>query len=267
MPSPFPGMDPYLEGYLYPDVHQRLATKLSQLLTPQLRPRYVARLAVSVIEDETGEAEIGVMYPDVEVIRSIKESAPLYSTAQTPLTVPDVPLTISDAPLLLPNNLKYRQVTVEIRTASQDQLVTSIEILSPVNKRDPGLSQYRAKRRRLHQGRVHLLELDLLRRGQRVLNFKSLNEAPYLVTLTRAAADQIEAWPLHLQDKLPVVPVPLHPPDEPVALDLQSALNAIYAEAAYDLSINYTAGPPPPVLSSADAELVGNLLKSTRESA
>ncbi|NEP53451.1 MAG: DUF4058 family protein [Moorea sp. SIO3C2] len=25
MPLPFPGMDPYLEGYLWPDVHSALA--------------------------------------------------------------------------------------------------------------------------------------------------------------------------------------------------------------------------------------------------
>lgn len=42
MPSPFPGMDPYLEGYLWPDVHNAFANKIPQQLTPQLRPRYAA---------------------------------------------------------------------------------------------------------------------------------------------------------------------------------------------------------------------------------
>ncbi len=51
MPSPFPGMDPYLEGYLWPDVHNALANKIRQHLTPQLRPRYTARLGVYVVED------------------------------------------------------------------------------------------------------------------------------------------------------------------------------------------------------------------------
>ncbi|NEO53891.1 MAG: DUF4058 family protein [Okeania sp. SIO3B5] len=31
-----------------------------------------------------------------------------------------------------------------------------IEVLSPVNKREPGLTNYRQKRRRLYQARVHL---------------------------------------------------------------------------------------------------------------
>ena len=70
MPSPFPGVDPYLEGYLWPDVHNALAAKLRQLLTPLLRPRYTARLAIYMVEDIAPESEIGIMYPDVEVLLS-----------------------------------------------------------------------------------------------------------------------------------------------------------------------------------------------------
>jgi hypothetical protein len=60
MPSPFPGMDPYLEGYLWPDVHQALASKMRQQLTPLVRPRYTVRLGVYVVEDRTPESEIGI---------------------------------------------------------------------------------------------------------------------------------------------------------------------------------------------------------------
>jgi hypothetical protein len=74
MSSPFPGMDPYLEGYLWPDVHHRLATQISDQLMPLLRPRYVARIEVQVVTDESPEAEIGIMYPDVEIVRSPRQS-------------------------------------------------------------------------------------------------------------------------------------------------------------------------------------------------
>ena len=73
MPSPFPGMDPYLEGYLWPDVHHRLATEISRQLTPRLRPNYVARIEIQVVRDETPGAEIGIMYPDVEVLKARRE--------------------------------------------------------------------------------------------------------------------------------------------------------------------------------------------------
>jgi hypothetical protein len=80
MPSPFPGMDPYLEGYLWPDVPQALASKIRQQLTPLVRPRYTARLAVYVIEDRTPELEVGIMYPDVEVLHTGTPREPSLST-------------------------------------------------------------------------------------------------------------------------------------------------------------------------------------------
>jgi hypothetical protein len=70
MPSPFPGMDSYLEGYLWPDVHHRLATQISDQLMPMLRPRYVVRIEIQMVQDATSEADIGIMYPDVEVVRA-----------------------------------------------------------------------------------------------------------------------------------------------------------------------------------------------------
>jgi hypothetical protein len=61
-------MDPYLEGHLWPDVHSRLPNEISRRLGPLLRPRYVARLATYLVEDEEPEAEVGIKYPDVEVL-------------------------------------------------------------------------------------------------------------------------------------------------------------------------------------------------------
>jgi Protein of unknown function (DUF4058) len=155
MSSPFPGMDPFLEGYLWPDVHSALAGKIRQILVPMLRPRYSVRLAISTVEGEIAREEIGVMYPDVEVLRSSGISRPQKSLASvTPATL-TIPLT------------ETKLTNVEVRDTKNNQLVTSIEILSPVNKREPGLSTYRKKRQRLHQAGVHLLELDILRRGTR----------------------------------------------------------------------------------------------------
>ena len=68
-PSPFPGMDPYLEGYLWPEVLTALATTMRQRLVPLVRPRYTVRIGVYVAHDLTPEAEIGIMYPDVEILR------------------------------------------------------------------------------------------------------------------------------------------------------------------------------------------------------
>lgn len=61
MSSPFPGMDPYLESYLWFDVHAALANKIRQQLTPKLRPQYTARLEIYLVEDPTPEVEVGIL--------------------------------------------------------------------------------------------------------------------------------------------------------------------------------------------------------------
>jgi hypothetical protein len=246
MPSPFPGMDPYLEGYLWADVHNALASKIRQMLVPKLRPRYTARLEIYLVEDNHPEAEVGILYPDVEILR-VRNAAPIATSGGTALATTPATLTL---PMIEP--IAIRIPTIEIRDAANNSLVTSIEILSPVNKREPGLTQYRQKRQRLYQADVHLIELDFLRRGTRPFDHPRLPTAPYFVTLTRARSAAVDLWPIALQQFLPVIPVPLKAEDPDVALDLGAAMMEIYDEAGYDLSIDYTQSPPPPALTVAD---------------
>jgi hypothetical protein len=70
----------------------------------------------------------------------------------------------------------------------------------------------------------------------------------------------MEIWPIGLDDKLPVLPVPLRPPHEDVALDLQAAMMELYDEAYYHLSIDYHQEPPPPECSEREREWMCDLL-------
>lgn len=70
----------------------------------------------------------------------------------------------------------------------------------------------------------------------------------------------MEVWPIQLQDKLPLVPVPLRAPDPDVPLDLSSVLAGIYEEAAYHITIDYRKAPPPPQLSKQEAAWIGRRL-------
>ncbi|MEL6603275.1 MAG: DUF4058 family protein [Cyanobacteria bacterium J06614_10] len=254
MPSPFPGMDPYLEGYLWPDVHSALASKIRQFLTPLLRPKYAARLEVYLAEDPFPEGEIGILYPDVEVVKTSKGQ-------RSTQTLKGRTLTITPPALTLPvtQSVTVRLTSVEIRDTANNKLITSIEILSPVNKCEPGLTTYRQKRQRLYQADVHLLELDLLRRGTRPFAQPRLPKVPYCIALTRAQSNQVEIWPIELPTALPVVPVPLQSPDPEVPLDLQSVLAAIYDEAAYDLTLDYSQSPPPPALEKSDIDWIKSI--------
>lgn len=224
MPSPFPGMDPYLEHpHFYGDFHQGLSISLANLLGPLLRPKYVARLNPHEVLDYPDEEEVQVLFPDVRV----------------PLTLP------------------FRQVTVEIRTVGTGLLVAAIEILSPVNKRaeSEGRDAYLRKRDTLLGASVHLLEIDLLRRGERLPVEPPIPEsADYAVVLSRADARlDAEVWPIALADPLPVVPVPLLPPDPDAPLDLQAAMDAIYMRAGYDLDVDYSVPPWPPLRAEQSA--------------
>src|SRR5437868_3911559 len=41
MPSPFPGVDPFIEGGRWPDFRHELIAVIREMLVPAVRPRYV----------------------------------------------------------------------------------------------------------------------------------------------------------------------------------------------------------------------------------
>ena len=69
MPAPFPGMDPYLEGDLWADVHQALAYQCRRQLVPLVALKYAVRLAVTMVPDRVPAHEIGIMVPKVSLIQ------------------------------------------------------------------------------------------------------------------------------------------------------------------------------------------------------
>lgn len=244
MPSPFPGMDPYLEGASWADVHTQLSAEIARQLTPLLRPRYLARtMRRFVMETHDGVAiTLAGAYPDVGVLRErAPERAAAYATplqTQTP-----TPLRMAT---VMPDQVPL--ITVEIRDVAERRLVTAIEVLSPTNKRGDGRREYLTKRQRLLFSETHLIEIDLLRAGGRVPMQSPLPHAPYFVFLSRAEQRPItEVWPIRLDERLPTVPVPLLPGDLDVKLDLQSAFTAVYDALGYDLEVDYTRPPEIPL--------------------
>jgi hypothetical protein len=167
----------------------------------------------------------------------------------------------------VPLELPLRLLSVEIRTVGSQQLVTAIEILSPVNKR-PGheaQGEYLRKRRDLLRSAAHLVEIDLLRGGERPPLEVPVAPAPYYVLLSRAdCRPNVAVWPIQLPESLPVLPVPLLEPDPDVPLDLGAAVASVYERGAYEAQIDYGSPPPPPPLSPAEAEWVDHLLRDRR---
>jgi hypothetical protein len=254
MPNPFPGMDPYLEGDLWTTVHTDLCAEIARQLSPRLRPKYVAlstRRVVLAPPDENGGAA-GQRFPDVGILSS---HAPGPSPAAT----------VASAPLVLPASLPepIPHVSVEIRDVAERRLVTCIEVLSPTNKRGPGREEYAGKRFQILSGDAHLVEIGLLRVGTRFPTAEPLPAVPYFVFISRAGRrHEVETWPIALEQRLPVVPVPLLPDDAPMPLDLQQALTVVYDIIGYDELVDYTQPPPGP-LTPAEAVWVEEQLRRT----
>jgi hypothetical protein len=107
----------------------------------------------------------------------------------------------------------------------------------------------------------HLVELDLLRGGERPPLDRPVPPAPYYVTLARAnRRPRAEVWPIQLFEPLPVLPVPVLEPDPDVALDLGAAVASVYERGRYSRQIDYRKLPPLPPLPAEEFKRATELL-------
>src|SRR5437773_10226009 len=109
MPSPFPGMDPFVEDQEWEDFHSRFNTALSDALAPGVERRYIVRVERRIYVEHGLEAEDQVRWADVSV---------LWSGAEAPVAVaPTAAATVSLAPVecLLPGPQERRETYLVIR--------------------------------------------------------------------------------------------------------------------------------------------------------
>jgi hypothetical protein len=244
MPSPFPGMNPYLEqNDTWEDFHLEFIARARELLSVSVGPNYLVKVEVRLFVHELSEderryfarADVGVTAPDGSGTASASAAA---LTAPLVLTLPSVEI--------------QRQSFLEIRDRRNRRVVTVVELLSPANK-DPGLDQaaYLGKRAALLASHTHMVEIDLRRGGQRPQP-PVLPACDYYVLVSRYVhRPRLGVWPLRLRDRLPLIPIPLSPPDPDAQLDLQTVLHRVYDAAGYAKYI-YNESPEPP-LSPDDA--------------
>lgn len=254
MPSPFPGMDPYVEGVYRMNFHSSFSNEIWRQLVPKLRPKYIALLAEWTVRGEPDEVLISPepRYPDVGVFQktavgtiATQERIAAASGTMRSILSEDVP-----------------HVSVEIRDAQKRRLVTAIEVLSPVNKRGRGRREYHRRRERLLRGGANLVEIDLLSQGARIRLEGKPSGGRYFCYMTRADRLPLtDFWAISLEDSLPPLPIPLLPGDSDVALDLQAAFDGMYDAGGYDLIVDYSQEPRVP-LSEAEKAFVAQRLKS-----
>jgi hypothetical protein len=148
------------------------------------------------------------------------------------------------------------------------EVVTTIEVLSPVNKTPPrGWNHYREKQQQLLDSDAHLIEIDLLRSGTHAVAVPSEAVASqcaawnYLVCVRRAPMRyHFDVYPVTIRTRLPRIRVPLRPPDPDIVLDLQAVFTRCYDSGGYEDFVDYTAEPVLP-LAPDDAAWTDALLR------
>ncbi len=271
MPSPFPGMDPYLESpEIFPDFHDSVITYLREALQANLPAPYFAALGRRVWI-EVSRRSIG---PDVEVRRA---GGP--SPRQTePIQVGVGAVAIASSSVARPVVVKVahdeiREPFVEIysRTAEGKRLVTSIEILSLSNKTpgEHGRDLYQRKQREILASQVHLIEVDFLRGGEHTtavpLDLAREACAPFDYHVSVHPFDDLETflvYPIQLADRLPPVDIPLLPGDPSVTLDFQAVFDRCYDAGPYSREIQYDADTVIPPLRPDQAAWATAILQA-----
>jgi hypothetical protein len=144
MPTPFPGMDPYLEQPgIWQQVHTRLIVAIADALVPKVSPKYRVDIELRVYSQaefsQSKDDLVGI--PDAVITeKQVREVAPAYATGAAIVTAE------------LPEVYEVRERFLEIRTVKGGDTIAVIEVLSPTNKR-PGRGreeyQYITKRSRI----------------------------------------------------------------------------------------------------------------------
>ncbi|MBY0458947.1 MAG: DUF4058 family protein, partial [Gemmataceae bacterium] len=159
---------------------------------------------------------------------------------------------------------KKKNKVVQIVNADSGRVLTVLEVLSPSNK-NPGEDRdaHLAKRREYFAAGVNVVEIDLLRDGDRLPMGKPRPPAAdYYVLVTRTSDyPHARVWSFSVREPMPVVPVPLDRQNPAVALDLRACLDQVYDDGSYARKLDYTQPPEPP-LRKPDADWAGEFLKN-----
>lgn len=227
MPSPFPGMDPYLENpEIWPEVHSRLIMAIADSLAPSLHPKYYAAIETRTYLDT----------PEDSIL------------ADTPVAIarPASEATAEVVTLALPQEVTERYL--EICDTQTSAVITAIEILSPKNKRaGEGSTAYLRQRHQVLTTQTHLVEIDLLR-GQTPMPLGTQTKVDYRILVSCSSTrPKAELYGFDLQMPIPTFCLPLRAGDPEPEINLKVLLDEIYDRAGYSFRIDYQQPAKPPL--------------------
>jgi len=225
MPSPFPGMDPYLEGEkLWPAFQHQLVACLYQTLLPGLVDRYRARvghrryateqaLFTSIIREEHEEEFIEIRQRnDSRLITLVDVVSPTNKTTSA-------------------GRAAYLEKRKEAKSSNSNLVEIDLVL----------------------QGQPML---DYSREG--------LPDWDHAVTVTRATQpERYEIYTATLQKKLPKFRLPLAADDRDTVLDLQTVFSRCFDQANFMGQIDYLREPPTRVAAD-DRKWIDEMLRQQK---
>jgi Protein of unknown function (DUF4058) len=262
MSSPFPGMNPYLENpELWSEVHHRLITAIAIAISLPIRPKYRVAIEKRTYKfDSEDSLLIGI--PDVAIFKAKKtDKRSDLSTGKTAvMTLPETEN--KSVTVTLPLPLEIREGYLEIREVATGNVITVIEVLSPTNKRTKeGRNAYLEKRQQLLASYTNLVEIDLIRVGEKMPILTNIPDTDYGILIARShRLPSAQLFAFTVRESIPNFPIPLQPSEQEIELNLQKLLSEIYEQAAFDLTIDYNQNPVPDLLVK-DREWMELLLK------
>lgn len=249
MTRPFPGMDPYLEPQpFWSDFAPSLLASIRNQLRGKLFPDYDVRIEEYLVVSNDDEP-LHRVKPDVSISTSHWWSDGGESSAASGVGIAE----LTSVELEYPGDEPLTQRHLNVIHRQSERVVTVMELLSPSNKvaSQSGPGGYLQKRAEFLASSCHLIEIDLLRGGQRLPMGGPLPLGDYFVYIGRADRKwraQVIAWPLRA--KLPIIPIPLLPEDSEAELDLDAAFESAYEPAFYSRSLPYHEPLVPPLRES-----------------
>jgi hypothetical protein len=238
-------MDPWLEHpSLWPGVHNRLITAIADELVPKVAPKYFVDVEQhTYITSHLGD--LAIIEPDVLIGRT--KSRKRIPRDEAPVTAR---IGVIEMDIELPVGIQVDEWYLEVRTTVTGRLVTVIEVLSPTNKSaGSGRKKYLRKRRRILETKTNLVEIDLLRAGRTMpMTARRPVESDYRIVVGRGASrPQGRLYAFGVRQAIPAIPLPLLPKDTEPSLDLNAVLHALYERARFDLVLDYSEPPVPPL--------------------
>lgn len=273
--SPFPGCDPYLQKR-WESCHGDMIIAIRDLMRGRLpsglRPRIESRVFLEET-DADGKVQRSNVKPDAFVIEYPtsypKPSVGSVSTWKDS-AMDDDGSTLVAEPFeftSIPTEIKERYIDI-VDVNDGERIITSIELLSPANKQ-PGQSfeRFREKQDMMRAGGVSLVEIDLIRGGNRAISapttFKDAGpEILYRIAILRGwERTHGTLYALTLRHQLPTIDLPLRRTDPPLTLNLQAMHDIAYDRGEFAIDLNYQKEAEPP-LPAPDAAWSDQMLRA-----